>query len=109
MRTTSEIIELAQDGEKPEYDELLYALLAVNFLSIMDKNKLYENLLADPPKKLEFRKLFAQNTYDAWRSLLNQSPKNFLGNENDPQNPEYQENRKLNKEIYSKFMKGAAQ
>lgn len=36
MRTLSEILEATKDGEKPEYDEIRYALLALESLSVMD-------------------------------------------------------------------------
>jgi hypothetical protein len=104
MRTTYEIIELAQDGGLPEYDELLYALLAVNANAIMDKQKLFEHLLAEQPKALVFRKLLAENSHNAVRSMLNKSPKDWLGEEYDPRNPDYQKRRKLHRKIAEKFL-----
>jgi hypothetical protein len=105
MRTTYEIIELAQDGGLPEYDELLYALLAVNANATMDRNKLYEHMLAEQPKELFFRKLLAENSYNATRTMLNKSPKEWLGDEFDPRNQDYQKRRKTHRKIAEKFLR----
>jgi hypothetical protein len=76
MRTLYDIIAEAKAGGKPAYDELLYALLAVDALAHM----------------AEF---WAEESFQRNKGALNADPKAWLGWDNDPSNPEYRKRRKI--------------
>jgi hypothetical protein len=103
MRTLYEIMELAKDGGRPEYDELYYALVAVDNLSLMDRNRLYMDFLKDPPPNMVYRKMIADGIHGRWKSALSKSPKLWLGDSYDPRSKEYQEQRAVHRKIAEKF------
>jgi len=105
MRTLLEIIEEVKDGGKPDYDELRYALLAYQSMFVMDHNKLLNELTSEKDTKPFIKKMMADNSFNMFKTALNKSPKEWLGWNNDPDNPDYQSSRKLSEKIFNKVMK----
>lgn len=104
MRTLFEIIEEVKDNKRPDYEELRYALLVYNFMMFMDHKNLREELLSEKRSSEFIRKFKAQNSHDMFRNALSKSPKDYLGWNEDPENPEYQKRRKLSEKIYDNFL-----
>lgn len=104
MRTLYEIIEDVKDNKKPDYEELRYALLVYNFLFILDHRNLRNELLKEERPAKFIRELKAQNSFDMAKSALNKSPKEYLGWNSDPENPEYQKRRKMSEKIFDNFL-----
>jgi hypothetical protein len=98
MRSLGEIIETTLTGGKPEYDELRYALCAMQALSTFDMNALAKLAIAEKENKKPFLSNSSQfqysESFNRKKWTLKRSPKEYLGLENDPDNPEYQESRK---------------
>jgi len=95
MRTLYEIIECTKEGGKLEYDELKYAMLTLESLLNLDHRVLRETLLKDTVMPKALRDLRANNSFNAYKTALNNSPKEWLGWRNGPDNPEYQRFREL--------------
>lgn len=102
MRNLCDIIEAVKDGEKPEYDEIRYALLAVDALLYFANNDV-KKLLKEPVNPL-VKELIEKDNFKRFHSALNKDPKSYVGNQ-DPDLPEYQEDRARSKLIYENFMK----
>lgn len=105
MRTLLEIIESAKDGEMPTHKECYWAMLAFNALLNSDHQQLMKTLLAEKPASEFIRKLKADNSFNAYKGALNKSPKEWMGPNNDPSNPEYQKFRQWGSKLIDKFAK----
>jgi len=103
--TLSEISEDAKDGNMPTHEECYWAMLCFNILLNGDHHKLLEELLKDKRAPEFLRKMKADNSHNAYRNALNKSPKDWLGPNWDPSNPEYQRFRKIGNKIADKFIK----
>ncbi|BFH59446.1 hypothetical protein [Paenibacillus azoreducens] len=90
MRNLVEILEEVKHGNKPEYEELLYALLAYASMFNIEHRQLREELMRDKPQPLFLRDMKLKNSFDMYKRALNTDPKDWLGWSNDPENPEYQ-------------------
>ncbi|AIF52033.1 hypothetical protein [Pelosinus sp. UFO1] len=104
MRTLSEIIESAKDGKMPSYEECYWAMLCYESMFNTDHRALREALLNEKPPQEFIRKLKADNSFNMYKNALNKPPKEFLGPNNDPSNPGYQEFRKIGKKLIEKFI-----
>jgi hypothetical protein len=102
MKTLAEIIEQVKDGGKPEYDELRYALLAMDFLNA-DLNLFVMMDLYGKDKLQGWDKKRYEMKYEHRQKAFQQDPKIYVGGF-DPDSPGYQEERAIHKRIYDKFM-----
>lgn len=106
MRNLSEIIEDCKLNGRPDYDELRYSVLVLTWLLNGDHRRLREALLLDKIKPEFIRKMEADNSFRAYQSALNKSPKEYLGWEHDPENPEYQKFHAMGNKLVDKALKG---
>ena len=102
MRTTLEIIESIKDGEKPDYDELRYALLVADFL-MTDINQFVLMDLYGKDKLQGWDKKKYEMKYESRQKILNNDAKKAIGSF-DPDLPERQKERALFKKIGDKFL-----
>jgi hypothetical protein len=107
MKTLFEIIESAKDGNMPTQEECYYAMLCLDAIGGIDHRQLQQELFAEKQAPEPIRKMKAKNSFDMWHNALNKSPKDYLGWNNDPANPEYQKIRKLALNIFDKIAKQA--
>lgn len=110
MRTLSEILDIAKSGGKPKYDELRYALLAMEALSIFDADNLRQmasDFMEGKTPRLMTPKWMHEKSYTRWQTALAKSPKEYLGHNNDPDNPLVQKRRKASAEMWSRLAKEA--
>ena len=105
MRTLSEIVDDVKAGGKPDYDELRYALLAYVTMYNITHRQLQEELAHENPQPKFLRDLKAKNSFDVFKGALQQSPKEWLGPENDPDNPEYQKRIKAGNMAIDRLLK----
>ncbi len=87
MNTLSSIIEHVQNGDKPEYEELLYAVCALNSLISFD-NAALVNLAHGEPHDSRAVRAF-EDHFNRNKVAFEQSPKTFIGWDNDPANPDF--------------------
>ena len=103
MRTLYEIIENAKDGVMPTHDECYWAMLAYESMLNIDSRNLRNELMAANRPLEAIRKLKADNSFNMYKNALNKSPKDWLGPNNDPSNPEYQKFRQIGIKLFEKF------
>jgi hypothetical protein len=91
MKTLSQIIDLVKSGERPDYDELRYAVVALNALSNFDGMALMRLREAEEKAQRPFltrSAVFQHNEHwTRWRAALAKSPKEYVGWNHDPDNP----------------------
>lgn len=104
MRNLSYIIEECKLNGRPDYEELRYSVLVLISLLNMDHRKLREALLAEKQSPKFIRELEAENSFNAYKTALNKSPKDYLGWSNDPANPEYQKFHTMASKLLDKVM-----
>lgn len=105
MRNLVDIIEDCKDNKKPDYEELRYAVLALAAIQSFDHRKLREVCMDEKPKSEMIRKMIAENSFSMYKTALNKSPKEYLGWNNDPENPEYQDFRKVGNKLLERAIK----
>ena len=89
MRTLSEIISAAKSNEPVDVEELRYALCALEGLASFDSMELRR--LAEEKKPSTWSRY--ELSFHRWKAALSKSPKEWLGSQYDPANPEYQKRR----------------
>ena len=98
MRTLKEIINCAKTDDDVSHDELLYALCAMDALSSLDRYsflKLAQQKIENKKQTLIYCPEFQFNERSKRNHIAyNKSPKEWLGNDSDPKNPEVQMRRK---------------
>jgi hypothetical protein len=107
MKTLFEIIELTKDGGKSEYDELRYALLAMCSLHHFDLSALRKLYKMEQDGKYH-KEMFGlewevNESFDRNKRALDKSPKDWLGPNHDPDNPDYQQFRNGSKKLFDKI------
>jgi len=102
MRTVGDILEAVKDGEQPSFDEMKYCLLAIealHFFNLRAIKYLSEDKTLFSPKKEK------EEALNRMERCLNTGAKEYVGWENDPDNPDFQKNRKNMKKLLDKLSK----
>lgn len=109
MRTLGEIIESARNGDKPSHEECYWAMLALDSLQNFDQHALmdlaglernrWDNCLVGVEAK-------AEQSFERVKRALKASPKDWVGWENDPANPDFQAMRRIALHIADLAIKG---
>lgn len=106
MRTLGNIVEAVQRNERPDYEELRYAVLALQALSTFDRMAFMK--LAETERE-QRKPLLTRSAVWQWEEFFNRikramekSPKEWVGWNNDPENPEFQERRSIALKIYQR-------
>lgn len=103
MRNLIEIIEDCKLNKKPSIDELRYSVIALTSLMNM-ATSILRKLYKEDMNVLE--KMRLENIHNAYSTALNKSPKEWIGWDSDPENPEYQKFHAWGKKIVDKALKG---
>lgn len=103
MMKLREIIELAKDGGKPEYADLLYAVLALSALHAFDRQDMLKVYSETDDKKMFGLKWRAEESFKRSKKAMEVSPKDYVGWSHDPNNPEYQKQRKVAGQLFNKI------
>lgn len=108
MRTLGEIIDSVKDGFEPTKDELYYSLLALSALHYFDHSHIQKIVglgeVGDPNRQKIFAEVYAKDSLKRFKRALEIDPKEYVGWENDPHNPDYQRQRKVFKRIFDKVV-----
>ncbi len=105
MRTLFEIVEAAKANQPTTHEECLYALLAYSGLSYFDSSSLQH--LAFEPSRFRTPEREAEESHRRWKMALNKSPKDWLGWNNDPKNPDCQRFHEVALKLFDKFTESA--
>jgi hypothetical protein len=106
MRNLADIIEDCKTNKRPDYDELRYSVLVLTFILNSDHRALREELLREKETPKFLREMKAQNSFEMYHTALNKSPKEYLGWNNDPENPEYQRFHTIGTKLVDKALRG---
>lgn len=93
MKTLGDIIDAVRDGERPDYEDLRYAICATSALMTFDRNALSNLAIAETEGKkpvLIYSAVFqhAEN-FNRVKRALSKPPKEYIGWGNDPENPDF--------------------
>lgn len=99
----SEIIEDCKLNKPVDNAELKYSVIALTSLMNMAMSAL-RGFYKDDMKI--FDKMHIDNVHNAYSTVLNKSPKDWLGWNNDPENPDYQKFHAIGSKLVDKALKG---
>jgi hypothetical protein len=105
MRTLFEIIEAAKNNEATTPDECRYAMMAIDALSTFTTRDLRNIGFEIREAKVMGAKRLAEEDHKRWHRALNKAPDEWLGHENDPNNPDYQKRRRISLGLMRKVIK----
>ncbi|MFM5094984.1 hypothetical protein ACEUCJ_14950 [Aeromonas rivipollensis] len=113
MRTLGQIIEACRNGERPDVDELRLAVCAMDALMTFDRRAIWT--LAEAEEKrggraplLNRSAVFQRDeNFNRVRRALDKSPREYLGPNNNPDDPVVRAERQLFKTAYEKLEKCA--
>lgn len=91
MRRLADILAAAKVGEPTTHEECLYALLAMDGLTTFDHTDLMA--MAEDHRDGKSHKLITpefrwSESFRRWKMALDRSPRDWLGPDHDPANPE---------------------
>ena len=103
MKTLDEIIEDLQTNGKPDYEELRYSVLVLHYL-MNDLSRWYRELLTGTMKPIMIE--LKKRDESLYSKALKKPPKEFLGWNDDPENPDYQKFHAWGTKLMNKAIKG---
>jgi hypothetical protein len=107
MRTLGETIDAVLDGERPDYEELRYAVVALNALSSFNKKVIMNLAEAEREghnRTLRFSAEFQhREMFERHKRALNSPASKWIGWDHDPDNPDYHARRASLKKLADKF------
>lgn len=108
MRTLGEIIEAAKSGDRPDYDELRLAVCAMDALMTFDRQAIWKLAEAESEGKKPFLVYSSvwqrDENFGRVKRALEKSPKDYLGPNYDPDNPDVQARRKQSVALFEKLL-----
>lgn len=104
MRTLLEIIDAVKSNQGATEEEMFYAIVAMDALNTFDSMSLRK--LANEPNRFRTPQSEWEESFNRWKRALNKSPKEYVGWENDPKNPDVQKRRATAFKIVDKVMAG---
>lgn len=110
-KTLHEVIAAVRDGQPVDHDDLRYAVCALDALSTFDRMAFMKLAEAEREGKKPFMTTSAQwqweEHFNRQKRAAATAPKDYVGWNNDPDNPEFQARRGTAKKIMQKVGKGA--
>lgn len=106
MRNLSQIIEDCKTNGRPDYEELRYSLLVMTGVLNMVNGELGKLYVEGKMPNELVRKLKINGICSMYSKALNKPPKEYLGWNMDPENPEYQRFHAIGTKLVDKALKG---
>jgi hypothetical protein len=111
MKTLTEIIDAVRDGKHPEYEELRYAICAMSALQTFDRLAFMRLAQAERDHEKVFMPTSAQwqwaEHFNRHKRAGGKPPKEYVGWNNDPDNPEFLARRKVSNRIMETMIAAA--
>lgn len=111
MQTLHEIINAVRDGEQVDYDSLRYAVCAMDALSTFDRMAFMKLAEAEREGKKPFLTTSAQwqweEHFNRQKRAGGTAPKDYVGWNNDPDNPEFRARRATAKKVMNRAVEAA--
>lgn len=105
--TLSEIIDSIRDGKRPDYEDLRYAICAMDALltfADMSLKTLWDVELGNKNGRFFTAEKEYENQFYRLKRALAKPPKEYVGWNNDPDNPEFLKRRNISKQIFNRIM-----
>lgn len=103
MKTLFEIVEAVRDGERPDYEDLRYAICALEALATFDNQALMKLAAAERDGQKPFLVTSAiwqwTESFDRRKRAGAKPPKEWVGWNNDPDNEEFRAGRRAAKRL----------
>lgn len=99
--TLGEILLTARSGQMPTHEDCYYAMIVLESLSILDRNS-FMSLLRIFEKDKRVR-MIVENMLERWQRSLNTAPRQYLGRNNDPMDPDTQARMAVSRKIVEKM------
>lgn len=107
MRNLADIIEDCKLNNKPDYEELRYSVLIMTgILNLVNSELVKMYVEGNMPSEFIRKMKLEGGTCTMYHKALNKSPKEYLGWDNDPENPEYQKFHTMGNKLVEKALKG---
>jgi len=111
MQTLHEIINAVRDGERVDYDDLRYAVCAMDALSTFDRMAFMKLAEAERDGKKPFLTTSAQwqweEHFNRQKRAGSTPPKTYVGWNNDPDNPEFRARRGVANKVMARAVEAA--
>lgn len=108
-KTLGQVIEAVRSGERPGYEDLRYAICALVALAVFDSQALQRLAEAEKEGKRAFMTSSAEwqwnEHFERRKRALDKIPKEYVGWNNDPENPEFRERRAQAARLVEKLFK----
>lgn len=108
MKTLADIVEEVAHGKKPDYDDLRYAVVALNALPSFDQRAILDLYRAKKEGKRPILRFDpehqANESFTRTQNAFSKPPKEYVGPSHDPDTEECQRMRKISKKILSKVL-----
>lgn len=112
MKTLSEIVNAVRDGERPDYEDLRYAICALEALQVFDTQALMKLAEAERGGEKPFMTTSArwqwEEHFNRQKRARAKPPKEYVGWNNDPENPEFLARRATANKFMAKVFEKAA-
>jgi len=92
LKTLFEIITEIKAGQKPDYDDLRYSVLALDALLYFDSKQIRDaaaEYAAGKVPKIQTPEFRHNESFRRNKAAFEKNPKQYVGWNNDPENPEY--------------------
>jgi len=106
MRNLIDIIEDCKTNGRPDYEELRYSVLVMTGVLNMVNSELTKLYVEGKMPNELIRKLKLDGVCSMYGNALKKSPKEYLGWNNDPENPDYQRFHTMGSKLVEKALKG---
>jgi len=105
MRNLADIIEECKLNGRPDYDELRYSVLVMTgILNLVNSELVRLYVEGEMPRELIRKMKLDGGVCTMYGKALNKSPKEYLGWNNDPENPEYQKFHAMGNKLLDKII-----
>ncbi|WP_417212091.1 hypothetical protein [Acinetobacter venetianus] len=105
-KTLAEVIEAVKSNEPLTDEELRMTVICLDMLMNFDFHafmNLYKSEKESKTKRLVYSAIWQfENRFERLKRAMNQIPKIYVGENNDPKNPAYQKRRELSNKIVDK-------
>ena len=107
MRILLDIIEDCKTNGRPDYEELRYSLLVMTgVLNMVDGELTRLYVEGKMPSEFIRKMKLDGGICNMYHNALNKPPKEYLGWNNDPENPDYQKFHAIGSKLVDKALKG---
>ncbi len=102
MKKLNKIIKICRSGKKPTIDEARFAICVLNSLMVFD-TQCFEKDIDVEKKNKKFRDY--EERFNRIKNTMNETPKDWLGEAYNPDNPGVQKRQRSTEKLFSLFAK----